>query len=205
MLNIVSFTVFTLTASVNSSWKSTEKVIYVWKIKLSSTMIFANSVSFLTSTDDRIQKFSSMSVAFRGQSIGEFSLVYSCFEKSCRKKCTRQSRKVLWVVLSSLFFKEIWKNGTRGHGGMFARAKGKQQKQVRQLQCQEQCVDHIPYYLSGLSGALFSDNLSRNSCIHTQWSWWFKQSDWFAISDYDVIFVTLGGEYYTPISQRGGE
>ena len=24
--------------------------------------------------------------------------VYSCFEKGCRKKCTRQSRKVLWVV-----------------------------------------------------------------------------------------------------------
>ena len=31
--------------------------------------------------------------------------------------------------------------------------------------------------------------------IHTQWSWWFKQSDWFAISDYDVIFTALGGEY----------
>ena len=29
----------------------------------------------------------------------------------------------------------------------------------------EQCIDHIPYYLSGLSRALFSDNLSRNSCI----------------------------------------
>ena len=29
---------------------------------------------------------------------------------------------------------------------------------------QEPCTDHIPYYLSGLSGA-FSDNLSRNSCI----------------------------------------
>ena len=27
------------------------------------------------------------------------------FDKGCRKKCTRQSRKVLWVVLSSLFFK----------------------------------------------------------------------------------------------------
>ena len=38
---------------------------------------------------------------------------------------------------------------------MFARAKGKQQKQVRQLQCQEQCIDHFPYYLSGLSRALF--------------------------------------------------
>ena len=31
----------------------------------------------------------------------------------------------------------------------------------RQLQCQKQCIDHIPYYLSGLSRALFSDNLSR--------------------------------------------
>ena len=30
---------------------------------------------------------------------------------------------------------------------------------------QEQCIDHIPYYLSRLSRAHFSDNLSRNSCI----------------------------------------
>ena len=35
------------------------------------------------------------------------SIVYSYFEKDCRKKCTRQSRKVLWVVLSALFLKEI--------------------------------------------------------------------------------------------------
>ena len=27
--------------------------------------------------------------------------IHSYFEKGCRKKCTRQSRKVLWVVLSS--------------------------------------------------------------------------------------------------------
>ena len=32
---------------------------------------------------------------------------YRYFEKGCRKKCTRQPRKVLWVVLSALFFKEI--------------------------------------------------------------------------------------------------
>ena len=25
-------------------------------------------------------------------------------------------RKVLWAVLNSLFFKEVWKNDTRGHG-----------------------------------------------------------------------------------------
>ena len=34
------------------------------------------------------------------------------------------------------------------HGRMFARAKGKQQKKFWQLQCLEQCIDHIPYYLS---------------------------------------------------------
>ena len=60
--------------------------------------------------------------------IGKGQSVYSCFKKGCRKKCTRQSRKVLWVVLSLLFFKEIWKNGTRGHGHMFASASGNQQK-----------------------------------------------------------------------------
>ena len=38
----------------------------------------------------------------------------------------------------------------------------------RQLQCQEQCIDHIPHYPSGLSGAVFSDNLSRNSCIFSE-------------------------------------
>ena len=78
-----------------------------------------------------------------------------------RKKCTRQFRKVLWVILSSLFSKEIWKNGTRGHGRVFASTKGKQQRQ-----CQEQCIHHIPYCLSGIVACtFFPNNLSRNSCI----------------------------------------
>ena len=38
---------------------------------------------------------------------------------------------------------------------MFASAKGKQQKYVSQLHCQEQCIDNIPNNLSGLSLALF--------------------------------------------------
>ena len=62
---------------------------------------------------------------------------------------------ILWVVFSSLFFKEICQNGLRGHGRMFASAKGKQQKQARQLQCQEHCIAHTPYYLSVLSRAHF--------------------------------------------------
>ena len=58
---------------------------------------------------------------------------------------------------------------------MFASAKGKQQKKVRQLQCQEQCIDHIPHYLSVLLRAHFSDNLSQNSCtlVHPNCSWTF--------------------------------
>ena len=47
---------------------------------------------------------------------------------------------------------------------MFASPKGKEQKEVRQPQCQDQGIDNIPYYLSGLSRAYFSDNLSGNSC-----------------------------------------
>ena len=39
---------------------------------------------------------------------------------------------------------------------MSVSAKGKQEKQVRQLQCQEQCIYHIPYYLSGLSRAVYN-------------------------------------------------
>ena len=39
--------------------------------------------------------------------------------------------------------------------GMSVSAKGKQQKYVRQIQCQEQCTEHITYYLSGLSRAQF--------------------------------------------------
>lgn len=50
---------------------------------------------------------------------------------------------------------------------IFASAKRKQQKLVQLLQWQEQCIDHIPYYLYGLSHALFIfDNLSLNRCIY---------------------------------------
>ena len=48
-----------------------------------------------------------------------------------RKRCMRQSRKILWVVLRSIkFLKEFLENGTRDHRRLFA---------------------HVPYCLSGLS------------------------------------------------------
>ena len=49
------------------------------------------------------------------------------------------------------------------HGRMFARAKGKQQKKFWQLQCLEQCIDHIPYIFRDRRVHIFADNLSRNS------------------------------------------
>ena len=56
------------------------------------------------------------------------SELYSYFEKGCRKKCTRQSWKALWVVLSSPFFREIWKNWHERPWNVFASANGKEQK-----------------------------------------------------------------------------
>ena len=44
---------------------------------------------------------------FKSYLFNRCQVVYCYFEKGCRIKCTRQSRKVLWMVLSSLFFKEI--------------------------------------------------------------------------------------------------
>ena len=38
---------------------------------------------------------------------------------------------------------------------MFATAKGKQQKKLRQLQCQKQCIDHIPQLPFGVVMRLF--------------------------------------------------
>ena len=49
------------------------------------------------------------------------------------------------------------------HGHMFVSAKGKQYNSSRLLQSSGS--DRSPYYLSGLSRAHFSDNLSRNGCI----------------------------------------
>ena len=47
------------------------------------------------------------------------------FRERLSEKVHATIRKVLWVVFSSLFFKEISKNVTRGYARMFASARGK--------------------------------------------------------------------------------
>ena len=118
-----------------------------------------------------------------GAPVQDIWLVYSYFGKGCRIKCTWQPRKVLLVVLSSLFFKEILNNGRRSEAmDMCLRVlKESTEKQVQQLQCQEQCIDHIPCYLSGLSRAhLFRQPFSKQLYTKTyiQWIVFFACSDW---------------------------
>ena len=40
-----------------------------------------------------------------------------------------------------------------------------------------------------MGNKIWTKNKIEPQHLHTQWSWWFKQSDWFAISDLDVIFT----------------
>ena len=49
-------------------------------------------------------------------------------KKVVRKSARDNPERILRVVSSSLFLKEIWKNGMKGHEEMFASAKGTYQK-----------------------------------------------------------------------------
>ena len=89
--------------------------------------------------------------------------VYSYFEKGCWKKFTRQSRKVFWVVLSSLFLKRIWKNGTKRPDECLQELNEINKSSFDNFSVRNSGIDYIPYHLSGLSRAHFSDSLSRNS------------------------------------------
>ena len=55
----------------------------------------------------------------------------------------------------------------------------------------EPCIDHIPYYLSGLSRAHFfrRDNLSRNSCIFDSITLEDKISE-VSLHEISIVFVT---------------
>ena len=90
------------------------------------------------------------------------------FEKGCRKKCTRQSRKVLWVVLSSPFFKQVWKNGERGHGRMFRVLKESNKSRFDSYSVRNSVLIISQITFRNFRVHIFSDNLSRNSCINIQ-------------------------------------
>ena len=92
--------------------------------------------------------------------------VYSYFEKGCRIKCTRQPRKVLWVVLSSLFSKEIWKNGRRSEAmDMCLRVlKESNKSRFDSYSVRNSVLNTSHITFQDCRVHIFSDNLSRNSC-----------------------------------------
>ena len=100
--------------------------------------------------------------------------VYSYFEKGCRKKCTRQTRKVLWVVLSSLFsvcvfqrnLKE-WQERPSAEAVDICRRVLKESSKSRfdsySVRNSVLIISHITFRDCRVH--MLSDNLSRNSCI----------------------------------------
>ena len=91
-------------------------------------------------------------------------IVYSYFEKGCREKCTRQSWKALWVVLSS-FFQRNLKGLARKTVEMCLRVLKESNKVVSTTTVVRNSVlimSHITF--RACCGHSFSDNLSRNSC-----------------------------------------
>ena len=90
--------------------------------------------------------------------------ICSYFEKGCRKKCTRQSRKVLWVVLNALFFKGVWKNDTRGHVCLrVVKESNKSRFDSFNVRNSVLIISHIAFRDCRVH--ICCDNLSRNSCI----------------------------------------
>ena len=80
-----------------------------------------------------------------------------------KSACDNPEIKVLWVVFSFLFFKEIWKNGTRGHARMFASAKGTQQSRLDSYSVRNSVVSMCNATFRDCRVHSFFDNFSRNS------------------------------------------
>ena len=81
--------------------------------------------------------------------------IYSYFKKVCWKKCTRQSRKVLWVAVRALFSKKFERMVREAMDVCLRVLKESNKSRFDSFSHYEPCIDHIPYYLSGLSRAHF--------------------------------------------------
>ena len=101
--------------------------------------------------------------------------VYSYFEKGCRKKmCTRQSRKVIWDMINTLFLTTVAVETN------FFTFLWHSQTYVRGLPCNSFKFlwrtghSKLPTIPFGVVACTFSDNLSRNTCIsdraHAPWA-----------------------------------
>ena len=97
----------------------------------------------------------------------------TCVADALNLLYTAISRKVHATILKGIlggfefsFFQRNLKELVRKAMEMCLRVlKESNKSRIDSYSRQEQCIDHIPYYLPGLSLHVFSHNLSRNSCI----------------------------------------
>ena len=95
----------------------------------------------------------------------KFFSIYSYFEKGCRIKCTRQPRKVLWVVLSSLFFQRNLVEWQERPWTVCLWVLKESNKSRFDRYSVRNSVLNISYItFRDCRVHIFSDNLSRNSC-----------------------------------------
>ena len=89
-------------------------------------------------------------------------LLYTAISRKVVRKSARDNPERhcgwFWVHCSSEKFERI---GTKGHEMCLRVLMERNKSRFDSYSRQEQCIDHIPYYLSGLSRAYFF----RNSCI----------------------------------------
>ena len=92
------------------------------------------------------------------------SLVYSYFEKGCRKKCTRQSRKVLWVFLVHCFSKKFQTIAREAVDVCLRVLKESNKSRFDSYSVRNGVliISHITFWDCRVHS--FSDNLFRNSC-----------------------------------------
>ena len=94
--------------------------------------------------------------------------VYSYFEKGCLKKCTWQSRKALWVVLISLFFKESQDIMAREATDIclwVLKESNKSRFDSYQVRNSVLIISHITFRDCRVH--IIFDYLSRNSCLQS--------------------------------------
>ena len=90
-------------------------------------------------------------------------LINSWIEEGCQIKYMRQAQKVLWVVLSSLFFKEIWKKW-QDIWLQVVKEINKSRFNSYGVRNSVLLISHITFWDCHMH--IFSNNLSRNSCMY---------------------------------------
>ena len=94
--------------------------------------------------------------------------LYSYLEKGCRIKCPRQPRKVLWVVLSSLFLKKFERMAGEALDICLRVLKESNKSRFDSYSVRNSVliISHITFRDCRVH--IFSDNLSRNSCMSSR-------------------------------------